>query len=190
MVASRGSFSIGTRGRRDSGNESLTTISFDHSIPLTGSELSIEGSNGRVGDRCSLRLLTVSSSLNPDDSLTISMTRSINSITWYCHQRDQITDHTFARWTILSAQHRSGVAGLTSIRISDKHRITLGEFRIRSPLASCAWPVVSPVFVDTHLPKHNACRRSYVCRQLFPAKGIETHNDLPPDLPPLDNLIL
>jgi hypothetical protein len=189
-VASRGSFSIGTRGRRDSGNESLTTISFDHSIPLTGSELSIEGSNGRVGDRCSLRLLTVSSSLNPDDSLTISMTRSINSITWYCHQRDQITDHTFARWTILSAQHRSGVAGLTSIRISDKHRITLGEFRIRSPLASCAWSIISPVFISTYLPKHNACNLSYVYPSAWPFESREAYDNLPPDLSPLDNLVL
>jgi hypothetical protein len=166
MVASRGSFSMGTRGRRDSGNESLTTISFGNSVQLTSSQLGIEGRNGRVGYRCSLCLLTVSSSLHPGDPLTISMTRSINSITWYCHQRDQITGHTFARWTVCQFIAYPGADELTSIGIGNKHRITLWVFRIRSPLASRAWSIISPVNVGTHLPKHNACSRSYVYHQL------------------------
>ena len=63
MVASRGSFSIGTRGRRDSGKESLTIISSEPGLVLTSSQLGIERSNGRIGDRCRLCLLMVSSSL-------------------------------------------------------------------------------------------------------------------------------
>jgi hypothetical protein len=78
---------MGTRGRRDSGRESLTGISFDYGIMLTGSEFSVKGRDGRIGYRCSLCLLPVSSSLNPGAWLTISMTRSINSMTWYYNQR-------------------------------------------------------------------------------------------------------
>jgi hypothetical protein len=81
MVASRGSFSMGKRGRSDSGRESLTRISFDYGIRLTSLEFSIKGRDGRVRYRCSLCLLPVSSSLNSGDWLTISMTRSINSMT-------------------------------------------------------------------------------------------------------------
>jgi hypothetical protein len=188
-VASRGSFSMGTRGRRDSGNESLTTINFDNSVQLTSSQLGIERGDGRVGYRCSLCLLIVSSSLNPDDSLTISITRSINSITWYYHQRYHVKGHTFARWTVCQLGVHQGPE-LTSIRIRNKHRITLGEFRIRSPLASCAWSIISPVFISTHRPKHSACNLSYVYPSAWPFESREAYDNLPPDLPPLDNLIL
>lgn len=90
-----------------------------------------------------------------------------------------------------SAWHLSGMRALTPIRISHKHRITLWKFRIRSPFASCAWSVISPVSSETYLPKHNACNRSYVSPSAtYHKKGMKAYDDLPPDLPPLDNLIL
>jgi len=69
---------MGTRGRRDSGKESLTIHQLDHLCQgaiCTSSELSIEGGDCRIGYRGGLRLLPVSlftwvwSTYNVDDPL-------------------------------------------------------------------------------------------------------------------------
>lgn len=87
------------------------------------------------------------------------------------HQFDDLVLSSATSWQVaylcsmdyIISYRLPGVEKLTSIRISNKHRIALWELCIGCSLASCTWSFISSVALETYLPKHNACNRSYVC---------------------------